>query len=190
MRSLPKLTTARLVLRPFLLSDAAAVQRLAGEHAVADTTLSLPHPYPSGAAEQWIGTHEGAWTRHESATLAITEPDAGLIGAIALRIELMHRRAELGYWVGVPFWRQGHATEAARAMLEFGFTRLGLGRIYAHHMVRNPASGRIMQKLGMSHEGVLRRHFFRGDSAEDVSIWGLLRSEWAPPDSSPVPPAN
>lgn len=75
MRKLPTLETRRLVLRPFLLSDAATVQRLAGDRAVADTTLSIPHPYVDGMAEQWIATHEGAWTRHEMATLAITEPE-------------------------------------------------------------------------------------------------------------------
>jgi hypothetical protein len=76
MRKLPTLTTERLVLRPFLLSDAKNVQFLAGDREVADTTLTIPHPYLDGMAESWIGMHEGAWTRHESATLAITEAEA------------------------------------------------------------------------------------------------------------------
>ena len=177
MRQLPTLKTGRLVLRPFLLSDAATVQRLAGDWAVADTTLSIPHPYVDGMAEQWIATHEGAWTRHEMATLAITEAEAGLIGAISLRIELAHRRAELGYWIGVPYWGLGYATEAARAMVAFGFEKLSLHRIYAHHFTRNPASGRVMSKVGMRLEGTLRQHFFRWDRPEDVAAWGLLRTE-------------
>lgn len=174
MRKLPTLTTDRLTLRPFLLSDAADVQRLAGSREVADTTLSIPHPYADGMAEAWIAAHEGAWSRHESATLAIIEPDAGLVGAISLRIELPQRRAELGYWIGVPFWGQGYATEAARAVIAWGFTKLSLQRIYAHHMVRNPASGRVMAKAGMQLEGTLRRHFYRWGIAEDVAIWGIL----------------
>ncbi|MEK7239824.1 MAG: GNAT family N-acetyltransferase [Gemmatimonadota bacterium] len=177
MRQLPTLKTGRLVLRPFLLSDAATVLRLAGDRAVADTTLSIPHPYVDGMAEQWIATHEGAWTRHEMATLAITEAEAGLIGAISLRIELAHRRAELGYWIGVPYWGLGYATEAARAMVAFGFEKLSLHRIYAHHFTRNPASGRVMSKVGMRLEGTLRQHFFRWDRPEDVAAWGLLRTE-------------
>jgi RimJ/RimL family protein N-acetyltransferase len=177
MRKLPTLNSNRLVLRPFLLSDAATVQRLAGARAVADTTLTIPHPYADGLAETWIASHEGAWTRHEAATLAITEPDAGLIGAISLRIELAHRRAELGYWIGAPYWGLGYATEAVRSMIAFGFDKLSLQRIYAQHFTRNPASGRIMAKVGMHLEGTLRRHFFRWDQPEDVSVWGLLRAE-------------
>lgn len=177
MRKLPTLETRRLVLRPFLLSDAATVQRLAGDRAVADTTLSIPHPYVDGMAEQWIATHEGAWTRHEMATLAITEPEAGLVGAISLRIELANRRAEMGYWIGVPYWGLGYATEAARAMVTFGFGRLSLQRIHAQHFARNPASGRVMAKVGMQLEGSLRRHVYRWDQPEDVEAWGLLRSD-------------
>ena len=177
MRKLPTLTTSRLVLRPFLLSDAAMVQRLAGERAVADTTLTIPHPYADGLAESWIGSHEGAWTRHEMATLAVTEADAGLIGAISVRIELSHRRAEMGYWIGAPYWGLGYATEAARAMIIFGFDKLSLHRIYSQHFTRNPASGRVMAKVGMRREGTLRGHFFRWDKPEDVAVWGLLRTE-------------
>jgi len=177
MRRLPTLTTERLVLRPFSPSDADAVQRLAGEPEVADTTLSIPHPYLDGMAKAWIATHETAWTRNESATLAVTETGEGLVGAISLRIELAQRRAELGYWIGRPYWGRGYATEAARAMIAWGFAHVGLSRIYAHHMTRNPASGRVMEKIGMQYEGTLRHHFFRGGVAEDVAIWGIL----APP---------
>lgn len=177
MRKLPTLSTDRLVLRPFLLSDATAVQRLAGDRQVADTTLSIPHPYADGMAEQWIGTHEGAWTRHEMATLAITEGEVGLIGAISLRIELAHQRAELGYWIGVPYWGQGYATEAARAMIDLGLRRISLRRVYAYHMVRNQASGRVMSKAGMRPEGTLRQHFYRWGQPEDVAVWGILQDE-------------
>lgn len=177
MRKLPTLNSDRLILRPFLLSDAATVQRLAGARAVADTTLTIPHPYADGLAETWIASHEGAWTRHEMATLAITEADAGLIGAISLRIELAHRRAEMGYWIGAPFWGLGYATEAARLMVTFGFEKLSLHRIFAQHFTRNPASGRVMAKAGMHFEGTLRQHFFRWDEPEDVAVWGMLRSE-------------
>ena len=141
---------------------------------MADTTLSIPHPYADGMAEAWIATHEGAWTRHESATLAVTSADFGVVGAISLRIELSQQRAELGYWIGVPYWGSGYATEAVRAMINFGFDKLSLQRIYAHHFTRNPASGRVMAKAGMQHEGTLRRHFYRWGKPEDVAVWGIL----------------
>lgn len=174
MQGLPTLRTERLALRPFLLADAALVQRLAGEREVADTTLAIPHPYEDGMAESWIATHGGAWERQESATLAITTLEHGVIGAISLKLEPAQRRAELGYWIGRPYWGRGYATEATRAMIAWGFEEVGLARIYAHHMTRNPASGRVMAKAGMQHEGTLRQHFCRWGVAEDVAIWGVL----------------
>ncbi|HEY3286449.1 MAG TPA: GNAT family N-acetyltransferase [Gemmatimonadaceae bacterium] len=177
MRRLPALATARLQLRPFLLSDARIVQRLAGERAVADTTLRIPHPYEDGMAEAWIATHEGAWTRHEEATLAIAEAEAGLVGAISVRIDLAQRRGELAYWIGQPYWGRGYATEAVRAMLGFGFDRLSLHRLWAQHFTRNPASGRVLAKSGMRHEGTLRGHLIHRGVPEDVEIWGILAAD-------------
>jgi [ribosomal protein S5]-alanine N-acetyltransferase len=177
MRQLPTIATPRLVLRPFRLSDAARVTQLAGDREVADTTLVIPYPYPAGAAEAWIATHEGDWTRHEGASFAITEADEGVVGAISLRIELPHRRAELGYWIGRPYWGQGFATEAALAVICFGFETVAAQRIYAQHFTRNPASGRVLEKAGMQREGMLRRHVYRWGVPEDVAVWAVI----APP---------
>lgn len=176
----PTLRTARLVLRPFGLDDAAAVQRLAGAAEVADTTLNIPHPYLDGMAETWIGTHVAAYQRREQAVFAITFPTDELIGAVGLRIELAHRRAELGYWIAVPLWGQGYATEAARAAIEFGFVQLGLNRIYASHLTRNAPSGKVMTKAGMHFEGTHRQHTLKAGRFEDLAIYGLLRSQWTP----------
>ena len=98
-----------------------------------------------------------------------------MIGAVGLRIEREDQRAELGYWIGRPYWNQGYCTEAARAVLDFGFEQLGLNRIYASHFTRNPASGRVMQKLGMTHEGRLRQHVRKWDAFEDVEVYAVLR---------------
>ena len=175
----PTLDTARLVLRPFTLADAPTVQRLAGADEVADTTLNIPHPYPDGAAEQWIATHAENFKAGDSATFAIVlRATAELCGAIGLDISRRHRRAELAYWIGVPYWNQGHATEAATALLTYGFTALQLNRIHARHVTRNPASGRVMQKIGMTFEGIQREHFRKDDRFEDVANYGILRHEW------------
>jgi RimJ/RimL family protein N-acetyltransferase len=175
----PILQTERLRLRPLGAADASVVQRLAGEHAVADTTLFIPHPYPDGAAEQWIDLQAQDWKQQSGAGFAITSAETGeLCGAIGLRLELTHARAELGYWIGVPFWGRGYCTEAAGAVVEFGFTQLHLRRVYACHFVRNPASGRVLQKLGMKPEGRLRQHVRRWDQFEDLECYGLLREEW------------
>lgn len=176
---LPTVTTGRLVLRPFRLSDAADVQRLAGDWAVADTTLNIPHPYPDGAAEQWISSHGERFQRREIMTLAITLRDSGeLAGCISLRLNDDHGRAEMGYWMGVPYWNQGYCSEAARALVAYGFGQLGLHRIYAHHLARNPASGRVMQKAGMSYEGAQRQHIRKHDRYEDLVGYAILHDEY------------
>jgi len=150
------------------------VQRLAGTREIADTTLTIPHPYLDGMAESWIGTHGDAWDRQERATLAITTEAGGVIGAISLHLKQAHRRAELGYWVGRPFWNHGYATEAARAVIAFGFSALGLNRIHAAHLTRNPASGRVLIKAGMRFEGTLREHIIKGERPEDLAEYAIL----------------
>jgi len=179
----PTLKTGRLILRPFEPRDAPVVQRLAGERAVADTTLNIPHPYLDGMAEAWIGGHEEALARGESLTLAITEPAEGVIGAISLALKGADRRAELGYWIAVSCWGRGYATEAARAVVQYGFTTLGLNRIEAIHLTRNPASGRVMEKIGMQCEGVHRQWVRKNGVFEDVSRYAILREDTNLPEA-------
>jgi ribosomal-protein-alanine N-acetyltransferase len=175
----PALETERLRLRPFSLSDASTVQALAGAREIAATTLNVPHPYEDGMAETWIQTHAQGYEADEQATFALTlKQTAELVGAIGLVISRAHARAELGYWVGLPFWNRGYATEAARAVLRFGFEALELNRIYAQHLVRNPASGRVMQKVGMRHEARLRHHIQKWGRFEDIDLYGILVEEW------------
>lgn len=175
--SMPTLRTERLVLRPFSPADAPTVQRLAGDREVASTTLTIPHPYEDGMAEAWIEGRAIDWAEKKALTLAVTTEADGLVGAIGLHLKLEHLRAELGYWIGVPFWNRGYATEAAEAVIKFGFDELGLNRIEAHHFSRNPASGRVMEKLGMTLEGVRREHVLKDDELEDLALYAVLSSD-------------
>jgi [ribosomal protein S5]-alanine N-acetyltransferase len=161
--------TARLTLRPLTLDDAPAVQQLAGAYEVALNTLMIPHPYPDGAAEAWISLNDPH-------TFAID--DGQLVGAIGLVMK-GDGLAELGYWIGVPFWSRGYASEAAAEMLRYGFEECGLHRIFAAHFSRNPSSGRVLQKIGMKFEGTLRQHVKKWDEYLDVHHYGILREEWA-----------
>jgi RimJ/RimL family protein N-acetyltransferase len=174
----PTLQTPRLILRPFVPDDAPAVQRLAGAREVADTTLTIPHPYPDDAAEWWIASHTAGWAEGTLATWAITaRADAIVLGAIGLAIAPAHARAELGYWVGVPYWNRGYCTEAARAVVRFAFDALALHRVQARHFVRNPASGRVMEKVGMRFEGVMRGAVRRWDRFEDLAMYAILATD-------------
>lgn len=177
--SQPTIETARLRLRPFRLDDAQDVQSLAGERDIADTTLNIPHPYEDGVAEEWIAGLESGHKDGKAATFAIVSRDDGsLIGAIGLKIDRDHDKAELGYWVGKPFWNRGYATEAAGAVLAFGFDELRLNRIRAAHLTRNPSSGRVMEKAGMLFEGTARQDMKKLGKYEDLVLYGILRDDW------------
>ena len=174
------LTTQRLVLRPLTQADGKDVQRLAGERLVSDTMLTIPYPYPDGCAEPWIATHPAQWEAGKEAHFAITLRGSGqLVGVIGLTVAKSHRRADMGYWLGSEHWGKGYCTEAARAVVGFAFDGpLHLNRVTASHMVRNPASGRVMQKIGMTYEGCLRRHVCKDGQFEDIACYGILRDDF------------
>lgn len=179
MKQIPRLETKRLILRPFENADAADVMRLAGDRAIADTTLNIPHPYREGMAEDWISSHQDSFNQGRGVTFAVTrKSDGALIGAVSLMGMTRDHQAELGYWVGKPHWKQGYCTEAARAVLKFAFCDLALVRVHASHFTRNPASGRVMQKIGMRKEGCRRQHVTKWGKLEDLDLYGILKQEW------------
>ena len=174
----PTLKTERLVLRPFAPADAPLVHILAGDKDVASTTRLIPHPYPDGLAESWIDSLPGKYERGDGVSFAITLKEGALIGSIGLILSLADHHGEMGYWIGKPYWNSGYCTEAAAAVLQFAFDTLDLERVYAKYMGKNPASGRVMAKLGMLQEGVLRHHRCKWGTFEDLVVCGILRSEW------------
>jgi RimJ/RimL family protein N-acetyltransferase len=179
MKPYPRLQTERLVLRGFTLRDAPDVQRLAGERDVARALLSVPHPYEDGVAEEWISGHRSAFERGEGVQFAVVLREGGeLCGSCGLLINARDANAELGYWIGLPYWGQGYASEAAREAVRYGFEHLCLHRIYAAHFGHNPASGRVLRKIGMRYEGTRREHHRKWGDYEDRVEYGLLVGEW------------
>ena len=177
-KSLSVLSAPLLTLRPFAAADADRVQACLSVKAVSDGTLTIPYPYPGGAAATWIATHAEKWATGRFAVWAIVRnTDALLVGAISLRITATHRRAEAGYWIAREAWGHGIATDALRSVLAFGFDALDLHRIEAHHFSENPASGRVMQKVGMHHEGRVRGAVFRAGVPRDLELYGMLRTD-------------
>jgi ribosomal-protein-alanine N-acetyltransferase len=172
------LKTERLLLRSFSIKDAPEVQRLAGDRDIAANVRDIPHPYEDGLAEEWISTHKERLERGEI-ILAIALHDTNrLIGTIGLLIDRKDENAELGFWIGKPYWGKGYCTEAATALIRYGFDKQELNRIHAFHLSRNPASGRVLQKIGMSHEGCLRQAIKKWGTFEDVEVYSILRSEY------------
>jgi RimJ/RimL family protein N-acetyltransferase len=173
------LQTERLILRPLTPDDAAAVAKGAGSREIADTTTSIPHPYSEEQARAWIAARTSQSSAGKEVVFAVvTNEDAQFIGAVGLRgIDAEHSQAELGFWLGVQFWGRGYATEAARRVVSYAFEDLKLNRVYAHHMVRNPASGRVLEKLGMKREGLLRQRVRKWGVFEDVVLRAILRDD-------------
>src|SRR5689334_18744528 len=135
MTERPTLETERLILRPFALADAPEVQRLAGDRDVASNTLSLAHTYEDGMTERWIRGLAEKWERGTQLHFALERrTDGALLGDVLLYPTPAHRRAELGYWLGKPYWGHSYTTEAAAAVLAYAFTVLDLHRVFAEHM--------------------------------------------------------
>ncbi len=176
MPMIPVLTTERLRLRPLRDDDVDQVVALLQTPEVADTTLNIPYPYPREAAEGWIGTRGAAARERGELTWGITHlEDDLLMGAVGMRIEAAHRRGTLGYWLGVPFWNQGIMSEAARAVVAYGFDTLDLHRIDAECMSRNPASAKVMQHAGMTYEGTARGYIIKHGEFEDIDRYAVIR---------------
>ena len=172
---LPTLETARLTLRPYGEADIAELVPLIGTREVAATTLRIVHPYTEEDARAFLILAQ----EPDKIWLAVTlRADGRQIGGVGLRVDEPHQNAELGYWLGVPYWGQGYATEAGRDVLRYGFESLGLHRIFASHFGHNPASGAVLRKLGMRHEGCQREHLRKWDRFVDSELYGILRQEW------------
>ena len=180
MRTAPPLLTERLLLRSLTLEDAQDVQHLAGERDIASTLPNMPHPYEDGMAEEWIRSCSGKFEKDEALNFAIIRrTDKKLIGGIELRLDRENENGELGYWIGKPYWNCGYATEAARAVVAYGFEVLKLNRVHAKHFKRNAASRRVLEKIGMCYEGCRRQHIKKWDNFEDLMEYGMLKAEFS-----------
>jgi [ribosomal protein S5]-alanine N-acetyltransferase len=175
MRVTITLETARLKIRPYSEADITELVPLIGAREVAATTGRIAHPYSVEHAKKFLATIEV----DPEVRMAITlRSDGRMIGGVGLRIVEQHQHAELGYWIGVPYWGNGYATEAAREMLRYGFEVLELHRIFASYFKGNDASGRILEKLGMRYEGCQREHVCKWDQFSDLELYGILRKDW------------
>lgn len=178
MNKFPELSTERLLLRQFQMSDKGVIRKLCDVKDIAATTLSIPHPFRLEDAEKWLKNKEVDYNKGKEVAWAICLKKSGnLIGAIGMRLESKHESAELGFWVGKPYWGHGYVTEAGKKVLQYSFNNLGLHRIEAHHMVGNDASGRVLEKLGLKYEGLHRGKIKKWDEFKDIKSFAVLRSD-------------
>ena len=180
MENFPTLTTERLTLSRILAADIPTIVKYAGSEQIAATTLNLPHPYEEKDAIFWIQMANAGFVDKTQYTFAIRLNTTNeFMGGIGLRTNFKMGRGELGYWIGAPFWNLGFTTEAASAILKFGFETLELNKIYATHVIENPASGKVMIKNGMIKEGELVDHVKKGGLYKTLIQYRLTKKEYA-----------
>ena len=171
------ITTKRLLLRPFRDADEDAIIANLNDKRITATTSHIPYPYTRNDARAWLDLCRSRLDGAEHDNYAI-DLEGELIGSVGLDYNREHRRAEVGYWISVGHWNRGIATEALRAAIDRAFGRDDCDRVFAHHYVGNEASGRVMEKIGMRREGVLRAHMRKDGDAKDCVCYGLLKQEW------------
>jgi RimJ/RimL family protein N-acetyltransferase len=172
MRTPAVLETDRLVLRAPRPNDAGALARLINDRRIAVNTARIPYPYSVEDADQFIA----AVNRQGGEAAFLITLDGALIGGCG--VAQSDSGPELGYWVGVPFWGQGFATEAARAVIDHAFGNLGHEVLEAGARVSNPASRRVLEKCGFQWTGVRLAKVRAINSAAPADRFRLDRRLW------------
>lgn len=170
------LTTPRLVLREVKKTDAG---QLFAAMACPEVHSMHSNGFKSIAdVRRYIAVLTKEYKGGKYRTLAIAERATDeLCGTITIDVHKVFLRAELGYWISIPYRNKGYATEAARAVIDYGFDELGLRRIQATHSDGNPASGRVLERAGMAYEGTLRQYNALGNGSGDVKMYSIIKPD-------------
>jgi ribosomal-protein-alanine N-acetyltransferase len=177
------LTTKRLALREFTVSDAGSIVKHINNIKVSGNLIVVPHPITVQEVTALIehakkDDKKNPAEYHFGITLKGKDE---VIGSIRLeKFDIFRETASLGYWLGEDYWRQGIMTEAAIAIIDFGFETLKLRRINVSAFVENKASNSLIRKLGFIHEGTSRGKVrsLATKVVHDEHDYGLLREDW------------
>jgi RimJ/RimL family protein N-acetyltransferase len=168
------LETERLTLRRPTLADVKAIARLANDRRIAENTRRLPHPYSQDHAVAFVR----AMANDKSETAFLIENNHTPVGMVGVNWR-EPEAPELGYWLGVEYWGQGFATEAARAMIDFTFEEFDIEHLMSGTRVANPTSRNILEKCGFQWSGVELHRFEALGSSTPVDCFRLSRGVWA-----------
>jgi RimJ/RimL family protein N-acetyltransferase len=171
--SVPVLATARLVLRAPRRSDVKAIVSLADDRRIAANTARIPHPYGIEDAEQFIA----AVNKREGEACFVIMLECAPVGVCS--VDLREDGPEVGYWLGVPYWGRGFATEAVRALIDHAFGDLEHEALISGARVNNPASRRVLEKCGFQWTGVRLSRIRAINSAAPIDRFRLDRGLWA-----------
>ena len=175
MAATTDIRTDRLLLRPFAFNDVEDVLAYAGDSEFS-RFLPLPIPYTKTDAEEFVARNV-LRNLSETPSFAI-EHQGNVVGAIDLNLETPISVASLHYGLSPAHWNQGFMTEAAQAVLNWGFAEFGLEKVYSWADVENIGSWRVMEKIGMTREGTLRSQGVNRGVRQDYHYYGILRREW------------
>lgn len=166
-----------VLLRSLGENDLEAMHASMQDFEAVNNMRTPPWPYAWGEASRWMERVRRMYALGEAMVCGV-ESGGELVGSVGLIIDRGMRRAEVGYSIFGAHRGKGHATRAARAMIAHGFEELGLERIWAEHFPSNPASGRVLEKAGMTREGEFRGHVRRFGEMRSLTVWGITRAEW------------
>jgi RimJ/RimL family protein N-acetyltransferase len=165
------LNTERLVLRQPVITDAANMSTLLTDKDIVRMTCTIPYPFVALAAEFWIMQHAASRRLGNSYGYAITKDGGDIMGVMDLFTNGEGDK-EIGYWIGRPYWGNGFITEAAQAVLDEGFRTFDVDYIDAGYFYDNPASGRVLEKLGFERKDMGSNLYSvaRGECAAGIEL--------------------
>src|SRR5215210_2564555 len=179
--NLPNIETERLLLRKMRIEDAQDLFEYARDQDVARYTTWAPHSSVEDSKAYLRRIMDLYAAREVSEWGLVHKADARLIGTCGfIDWTPYHARAEVGYAMSQRYWGQGIMTEAVREVIRFGFEVMMLNRVEARCIVANIGSARVMEKCGMSYEGILREHMYAKGHYDDLKMYSILRKEWQP----------
>ncbi|WP_223558049.1 GNAT family N-acetyltransferase [Chryseobacterium lathyri] len=176
LKEFPAIETERLILSQLKEEDLPFVTEYLQDKIFSDVTSNIPYPYTGEHARFWMKMSRESFENNTGYTFAVRNKEGQILGAIGLH-DRDDDKAELGYWMGKPFWNKGYITEAAIALIDFGFNELQINKIYATYFLDNPASGRIMEKIGMEKEALLKQHLKKDGKYIDVMMYSILKNK-------------
>jgi ribosomal-protein-alanine N-acetyltransferase len=180
VRAMPiRLEGEQVILRPVNPDDVDDIAKNARNKQISRNTF-MPHPYRPEHAIGFLRHAQKVRRTGSGLHLAVVLKEKNeVVGMLGFEgIVRNHRRAEIGYWIGKRFWGRGIATEMVQLAVDYGFREMKLNRIQAGVFIHNPASSRVLEKCGFSHEGTLRQYARRYQKYVDMHMYSILRHEW------------
>lgn len=172
--------TPRLIIRPYKHNDAKAVHSVMNNYNIFKTTYGIPYPCDIPYVKKWVKFVIENLSNRKSFEYAVIEKSSGkYIGNVGLiNVDTNSKRCDISYFIDYNMCNNGYATEASMKIVEFAFLGLNMYRVGGMCMAVNGSSARVMEKLGMKHEGTFRKYFYKENSWVDAKNYSILKEEF------------